>query len=193
MTLRDEKSDTCTYDYAGAAYSGITDFAMVLLGVSLIDTIGRCLSQVCSFSMASVFFMIFTGVRDAGATKETLVGLMICGKAFLQCGCSALWIHAPELLPTEVRATGHSTAVVVGRTGAIIATFWIDSFSVKQPLAGGLGFSFAILIAGLTAYTLRETAGCSLDDNDKAEEHEKLIGDTEEDAEATTAGSETSH
>ena len=104
-----------------------------------------------------------------------------------------MWIHAPELLPTEVRATGHSTSVVVGRTGAIIATFWIDSFSVKQPLAGGLGFTFAILIAGLTAYTLRETAGCSLDDNDKAEEHEKLIGDTEEDAEATTAGSETSH
>ena len=61
--------------------------------------------------------------QKCGGTKETLVGLMICGKAFLQGGCSALWIHAPELLPTEVRATGHSTAVVVGRTGAIVATF----------------------------------------------------------------------
>ena len=178
MTLRNEESNTCTYDYAGAAYSGVTDFAMVLLGVSLIDDIGRCISQISFFSLASVFFLIFTIVRDSGGSKESLIGLMICGKAFLQGGCSALWIHAPELLPTEVRATGHSTAVVVGRTGAIVATFWIDSFSVKEPLAGGLGFTFAILIAGLTAYTLKETTGCSLDGSDM-DEKENLLKNEE--------------
>ena len=52
MTLRDEESKTCTYDYAGAAYSGITDFAMVLLGVSLIDDIGRCISQISFFFLS---------------------------------------------------------------------------------------------------------------------------------------------
>lgn len=192
MTLREEDSKTCTYDFAGAAYSGVTDFAMVLLGVTLIDDIGRCISQISFFSLASIFFLAFTCVRNAGGTKETLVGLMICGKAFLQGGCSALWIHAPELLPTEVRATGHSTAVVVGRTGAIVATFWIDSLSVKEPLLGGLGFTFAILIAGLTAYTLKETTGCSLDDDEKIEEKEKLIENGQDNAETATIDSNAS-
>ena len=91
-----------------------------------------------------------------------------------------------------MRATGHSTAVVVGRTGAIVATFWIDSLSVKEPLLGGLGFTFAILIAGLTAYTLKETTGCSLDDDEKIEEKEKLIENGQDNAETATIDSNAS-
>ena len=50
----------------------------------------------------------------------------------------------------------------------------------------------AILIAGLTAYTLKETTGCSLDDDEKIEEKEKLIENGQDNAETATIDSNAS-
>merc|ERR1711998_433964 len=107
--------------------------------------------------------MSFVLARQEFSDQITLVALLVTGKAFIQGGCSALWIHAPELLPTKMRATGHSSSVIVSRMGQIAASFWIDSFTVAYPLVGGIIFAIAAILAGTVAYTLRETTGMKLD------------------------------
>merc|ERR1711998_570280 len=100
--------------------------------------------------------MSFVLARQEFSDQITLVALLVTGKAFIQGVCSALWIHAPELLPTKMRATGHSSSVIVSRMGQIAASFWIDSFTVAYPLVGGIIFAIANSCGHSSVYLERD-------------------------------------
>ena len=72
-----------------------------------------------------------------------------------------------ELFTTSLRATGHTSCVVVGRIGAILSTFWVDSFVPNYPLVGRLVIAFALMVATIGVCFLEETSGNNLDSSSK--------------------------
>ena len=94
---------------------------------------------------------------------------------FIMAATSITWLHTSELLPTEIRATGHGLANAAGRIGGITSPF-IISESTSLRTIGIVMF----LISSTTAILSRclpETVG-------------KALGDFSSDSETKTIANE---
>jgi hypothetical protein len=67
-------------------------------------------------------------------------------------------VATPELLPTEMRATGHSFCNTIARVGGFLTPFFVDSHSNS---IASVGVVLGILngVAGVAAYFVPETSG----------------------------------
>jgi MFS family permease len=159
---------------APTTFSLITSFVFVipgaLLGVSLIDRIGRKQLQVFGFIGAAVMLGLFAGLH-AQAMAMPAFGMLMFGlySLLITAGPSTVagaGILGVELSPTRIRTIGQSVTVVGGRIGASISAFLFPL------LFGVLGETGVIwLLAGVsvvgaacTMLLIPETAGRSLED-----------------------------
>ena len=122
LLLKSSNSQTCTYNYLDILYSGLSDFMLILVACALIDILGRKFSQFSYFTLAGACGIAYAAVLKMNTSLTAEIVLVILSKSFLGAGLCALWIHTAELLPTELRASGHSSTVILGRCGAIAAT-----------------------------------------------------------------------
>jgi MFS family permease len=159
---------------APTTFSLITSFVFVipgaLIGVSLIDRIGRKQLQFGGFIGAAVMLALFAWRRDQAIAAPGL-GMLLFGlySLLITAGPSTVagaGILGVELSPTRIRTIGQSVTVVGGRIGASIAAF------LFPPLFGLLGETAVIgLLAGVsvigavcTMLVIPETSGRSLED-----------------------------
>ena len=159
---------------APTTFSLITSFVFVipgaLIGVSLIDRIGRKQLQFWGFIGAAVMLALFAWRRDE-AMAAPAFGMLLFGlySLLITAGPSTVagaGILGVELSPTRIRTIGQSVTVVGGRIGASIAAF------LFPPLFGVLGETGVIgLLAGVsivgavcTMLLIPETSGRSLED-----------------------------
>jgi MFS family permease len=159
---------------APTTFSLITSFLFVipgaLVGVSLIDRIGRKQLQVWGFVGAAVMLGLFAWLHDQ-AMAAPAFGMLLFGlySLLITAGPSTVagaGILGVELSPTRIRTIGQSVTVVGGRIGASIAAFLFPL------LFGVLGETGVIwLLAGVsvvgaicTMLLIPETAGRSLED-----------------------------
>tara|TARA_A100001015_G_C14977155_1_gene707801 strand:- start:915 stop:1775 length:861 start_codon:yes stop_codon:yes gene_type:complete len=183
---QNKESNTCSYDYQNVVISGSVDIAMLIMTMYIVDILGRTITQCSLFSMSFVFTLVWAFVRQDNPGDILLMTvLLVAAKGVYIGGMEAMWLHTMELFPTWLRATGHTSCVVIGRLGAICSTFWVDSFTSLNPLAGGIGLAFALVIAGASVMFLEETTGKNLDDDkfiaqdqgmEAADERKRLVG-----------------
>ncbi|HEY1933895.1 MAG TPA: MFS transporter [Acetobacteraceae bacterium] len=152
----------------------ITSFVFVipgaLLGVSLIDRIGRKQLQVAGFIGAAIMLGLFAWQRDqvlaAPALGMVLFGLysllITAGPATV----SGAGILGVELSPTRIRTIGQSVTVVGGRIGASISAFLFPLFFGALGETGVIALLAAISVLGAicTMLVIPETAQRSLED-----------------------------
>ncbi len=155
-------------------FSLITSLVFVipgaLLGVAMIDRIGRKQLQTWGFIGAAALLGLFAGLHDEamaipafGMLLFGLYSLLITAGPSTVAGAGILGV---ELSPTRIRTIGQSVTVVGGRIGASIAAFL---FPVLFGLIGETGVIW--LLAGVsivgaicTMLLIPETAGRSLED-----------------------------
>lgn len=181
LLLKSDDTETCSYNYEGILYAGMSDFLFILMACLLIDILGRKFSQFSFFSLAGTCGLAYAFVSNmlhSSSSKTAAIILVVLGKSLIGAGLCALWIHTAELIPTELRASGHSSTVIMGRIGSIAATFWVDSFTLTSPLVGPILFSLAAVVAACVALTMKETTDTSLDTDNAAQENTPLLPTT---------------
>ena len=185
---QNKEAETCSYDYQNIVISGSVDILMLFATMYVVDILGRTITQSSLYSISATFTLTWAIVREENASNVLLMTiLLVVAKAVYVGGMEAMWLHTMELFPTWLRATGHTSCVVIGRIGAICSTFWVDSFSPSYPLPGGLGLAFALSVAAVGVLFLQETTGKNLDENENkstvhedaetAGERKRLLGD----------------
>ncbi|HUN43786.1 MAG TPA: MFS transporter [Acetobacteraceae bacterium] len=174
---------------APTTFSLITSFVFVipgaLIGVSLIDRIGRKQLQFWGFVGAAVMLALFAWRRDE-AMAAPAFGMVLFGlySLLITAGPSTVsgaGILGVELSPTRIRTIGQSVTVVGGRIGASISAFLFPPLFGILGETGVIGLLAAVSVVGAicTLVVIPETAQRSL---------EEINADAEGDLAAVAAG-----
>jgi MFS family permease len=159
---------------APTTFSLITSFVFVipgtLIGVALIDRIGRKQLQFWGFVGAGVMLALFAWRRDE-AMATPLLGMLLFGlySLLITAGPNVVagaGILGVELSPTRIRTIGQSVTVVGGRIGASISAFLFPPLFGVLGETGVIGLLAAVSIVGAvcTLVVIPETAQRSLED-----------------------------
>ena len=159
---------------APTTFSLITSFVFVipgaLLGVALIDKIGRKQLQTWGFIGAAVMLGLFTTLHDAVAAMPAF-GMLLFGlySVLITAGPSTVagaGILGVELSPTRIRTIGQSITVVGGRIGASISAFLFPLLFGVLGETGVIALLAGVSVLGAvcTMLLIPETAGRSLEE-----------------------------
>jgi MFS family permease len=159
---------------APTTFSLITSFAFVipgaLIGVGLIDRLGRKQLQIAGFIGAAVMLGLFAYLHDQvmaapafGMLLFGLYSLLITAGPSTVAGAGILGV---ELSPTRIRTIGQSITVVGGRIGASISAFLFPLLFGVLGETGVIALLALVSVVGAicTVLVIPETAGRSLED-----------------------------
>ena len=108
-----------------------------------------------------------------GAQHRLLIELGLADKVCGMGGTCVTWVSTAEILTTEVRSTGHSTANAMARLGAFFCPFVVEGSIPLQRIGFIMLFVHAITV--ICVSKLPETKGKGMgatDDNDDDEQEE---------------------
>lgn len=153
----EEESSSYHFDYLPIIFSASAEVAGNTLVLLTVDRFGRinCISIYFISGGLAVFWMCMT--PQLGILKILLAylsRLLVCS------GSNMVWILTPELLPTELRTTGHSAAYAVSRVGAFLAPFVVRP--TANPRVIGVVMFLVSLLVVACARNLPETRGLPL-------------------------------
>lgn len=148
------------------AYSVATSVAGLIGAVAvalLVDRIGRraCLAGGSALAAVTFGVLALLGARSA----LELVVLSALGALFVFAVNLGLYLYAPELYPTPMRAAGASLGGVWNRLGVIAGPLVVGAFAAGLGLpAAFLVLGLAMLAAAVTAFLAEETRGRTLEE-----------------------------
>jgi len=107
-----------------------------------------------------------TGTDTEGQQTERrhLILFAFLSRMFIMAATSGTWLHTSELLPTEIRATGHGLANAMGRIGGITAPFIVSESTSLRTI--GMVMCLVSTMTAVFSRCLPETAGMALGDFD---------------------------
>ena len=100
---------TPTFDYRAIFISASSEVLGLFIVINTVDRIGRIPSQVASYIFGGVFLFSFAMLTGT-ASNSTLTAFAFCARMFEMMGSCVTWVSTAEILTTEIRTTGHSTA-----------------------------------------------------------------------------------
>jgi hypothetical protein len=148
-----------SFDYGAIFVSSSAEIVGTTMVILLVDRVGRIPTQILSYALAGIF--VFLLCTLAGSLDERpefmLVALGFSARVFEMAGTCVSWVSTAEILTTDVRGTGHSTANAMGRVGAFFCPFFIvgDVPLVKVGTAMLIIHSFTVFCV----WKLPETKG----------------------------------
>merc|ERR1712194_689799 len=134
-----------------------------ILGLSVvihtIDSVGRVPTQAISYVFGGLCFFSLT-MAVGTVNNNVLVVLAFFGRAFEMMGNCVTWVSTAEILTTEIRASGHSAANAMGRTGAFFSPYLVGTNNSIKFV--GTTMLVIHIITACCAYQLPETKGRDL-------------------------------
>lgn len=104
----------------------------------------------------SVFLLCFFA-SDQNAHRPTLVVLSFIARGFAMGASSMTWIVTAELLPTQIRTSGHSAANAVARLGGAASPFLITANN--DMLTIGIVMGCVSILTSFVAWHLPDSSG----------------------------------
>jgi len=182
-------SSSYDFDYVAIFISASSEIVGLIVALSTIDTFGRIPSQTTSYRMGGVatFLMgiVYYSYYDYSRSNNTnddnnedgtdgdtnednyyryvLIGLAFLARMAMMGASCTTWVSTSEILPTEIRSTGHGTANAMARLGGFISPYLITE-GHSLVLIGGIVLFISLLTAEC-AGRLPETAGHALGDS----------------------------
>mmetsp|Transcript_2401 Transcript_2401/g.3759 ORF Transcript_2401/g.3759 Transcript_2401/m.3759 type:complete len:492 (-) Transcript_2401:131-1606(-) len=117
------------FDYASIFLSSLAEAVGLSIIIYAVDKIGRVWAQVLSYGIGGIFLFLFCILADT-ASKPVLTSLAFAVRGFEMAGVCVTWVATAEILPTEIRSTGHSAANAVARIGGFVCPYLISGFSL---------------------------------------------------------------
>lgn len=145
------------FDYTAIFVSSAAELVGTTLVIVAVDRAGRISSQVVSYTSAGVCVCLLCVLASVGSSRNLLVSLGFTARVFEMAGTCVTWVSTAEILTTEVRSTGHSTANALARLGAFCTPFIVQG---SIPLTYvGLIMLLTHLFTALCVSKLPETKG----------------------------------
>lgn len=146
------------FDYGAIFAAASSELAGTTLVIFLIDWMGRVNTQACAylFGGISTFWLCVLANRNH-PDRSHLIAAAFLARMFMMSGSCTTWVSTAEILTTEIRATGHSTANAAARIAGAICPFVVSSES--SFLVIGIVVLVTSLITAMTSWHLPETKG----------------------------------
>ena len=146
------------FDYGAIFASASAEVAGTTLVLLTVDKLGRVPSQVVSYACGGIaVFAMCMAADSPAATRRFLIGMGFLARMFFMSASCTTWVSTAEILTTEVRTTGHSSANAIARLFGACSPF-VVSASTPFPVIGSVLLGFGLLNA-VTSYNLPETMG----------------------------------
>lgn len=168
-----EDSSDCSYQYAWIFFATSIEAIGIVGAFSLVSIIGRGNTQG-SFWLTTSLLLIGWLMLSVQGEYWPSISFLFATKVTVSGGAAALWLHSAELYPVTLRATGHSAANIMGKLGSFAAVFWVDAYAgadASNFVLGTAVYLVAAAIAGILAFSLRETKG---------DEYERVSGEDDD-------------
>jgi MFS family permease len=175
------ESDSYSFDYGAIFLSSSAELVGTTLVILVVDRIGRIPSQVISYTLAGTSVCLLCTLASMGSSRTLLVGLSFLARVFEMGGTCVTWVSTAEILDTEIRSTGHSTANAMARLGAFFCPFLVEG---GTPLARiGLIMLVVHAFTVVCVSKLPETKGkgMGVEHEDDTEELDGIIRDSDAD------------
>jgi hypothetical protein len=171
----DTQDPSFDFDYQALLISCSAEFFGTTFAILLVDRVGRIPLQAMSFLIGgiSVFILVLTSARNVQ------IGLAFFARWFMMSGTCTAWVGTAEILPTEIRTTGHSTANAVARVGGFVAPFVVQEGTSRTVIA--ISMIVAALMATVAVRGLPETKGKAMGAIRWEEDDTESTGDESED------------
>ncbi|MFG1300828.1 sugar porter family MFS transporter [Xanthobacter sp. V3C-3] len=148
---------------------GVVNVLMTLVGMALIDRLGRRLLLLIGFAGTAVALGV---IAIGAATGSEMMGKLALGGLVLYIASFAIaigplpWVMMSEVFPLDVRALGMSVASLVNWGFNFLVVFSFPVLVAEFGLAGVFGLYAVVCVAGLafTQWLVPETSGVSLEE-----------------------------
>jgi MFS family permease len=153
----DGEAGTYYFDYGAIFVSSSAELVGTTFVILLVDTAGRIPLQIVSFTMAGISVCALCVLASHGYPRHVLIAFAFAARIFEMAGSCVTWVSTAEILTTEVRTTGHSSANAIARIGALLSPFLVQG---NVPLVQ-MGFIMLVVHACTVLFvsTLPETKG----------------------------------
>lgn len=136
-----------------------------LVGIFLIDWLGRKRTFALAFLGAAIpmLYLAFSGMRVPAAQVSVLASISVALIAIVQCG---IYVYAPEVYPTRIRARGAGAASAVTRVSSVIGPVIIGALLTYLNVEAVFGYFAFVSLAGSLVIGMfaTETRGRTLDE-----------------------------
>jgi putative MFS transporter len=145
--------------------SNVVGFIAILAGILMIDYLGRRKTFVLGFLGSAVPLLYLTYV----GTTISAFNVMVCATismAFISLLLAGIYVYAPEIYPTRLRATGAGAASAWLRIGSIFGPIAVGALLTHATINSVfLLFGVAAVVGAIAMLTLGlETKGKALDE-----------------------------
>ncbi|XP_076053340.1 organic anion transporter 3-like [Oratosquilla oratoria] len=136
-------------------FTGLMEVPAYIIAVPIIARFGRKRPIVFSYTVTAItLFCIPVLPQDY---MLAVVILAMTGKFCISCVLQVIFLYAMELLPTQVRARGFGTSLLVSKFGMMLTPFIIDVVGGIYPWLPSIIFGILSVVAGLSIALLPET------------------------------------
>jgi len=153
------------FDYSAIFISSSAELIGTTLVIALIDRVGRIPAQVFGYGAAGIAIFLLCTIASthpsdaARSDRLELVALGFLLRALDMAATCTSWVSTAEVLPTEVRSTGHSSANAMARIGAFFSPFLVDTVSLETL---GIVMLFVHWFTAAMVFGLPETKGAHM-------------------------------
>uniref|UniRef100_A0ACD5UUC4 Uncharacterized protein n=1 Tax=Avena sativa TaxID=4498 RepID=A0ACD5UUC4_AVESA len=150
--------------YKNVFISSFAEIPGSIVSAMIVDRVGRRLSMASMLFTSCIFLFPLVFSRTEILTRISLFGARLC----IAASFTIVYIYAPEIYPTSVRATGIGIASSVGRIGGILCPLVAVALVHNcQQTTSILLFELVVFLSGVAVMFFPfETKGTRLSDNE---------------------------
>jgi MFS family permease len=148
------------FDYSAIFISASAEIVGLLLVLATVDVWGRIGTQTITYVGGGLSCLLLGFFAYAGAPRNLLVFLSFSARMFMMGATCTTWVSTTEILPTDIRATGHSAANAMARLGGFIAPYIISEGTSLRVI--GVVMFLVSIVTAVISWQLPETHGKAL-------------------------------
>jgi putative MFS transporter len=163
---KNDEKKSLYFDYNAILISTLAEVAGATVVLLTIDRLGRRTMHATSFllggSMVLVLCLAVADYKDEHRNRNRSLVLLLAflARMFIFSGSAITWIWTVELLPTNLRSTGHSVANASARIGGLLAPYLVSP-TTPFPIMGLILMAISLILVA-SACQLPETHGAPM-------------------------------
>jgi Sugar (and other) transporter len=155
---------TYSFDFGAVLMSALSEVAGTTIGFLFVDRFGRVPCQVIPHAAGGVLICLAcilasSDTEPSTSMRRLLIFVAFLARMFFMCGSSVAWISTAEILSSQVRATGHSSANAINKLSGALSPFLVLTTTKSRYPTIGVVLLLVSLVTAACAGMLPETKG----------------------------------
>jgi len=148
------------FDYPAILLAASAEVVGQTFVLMTVETWGRVHTQALSYLLGglSVLGLAFLAADDA--KRGPLMFMAFLARMFMMGATSTTWVATAEILPTQIRTTGHASANAIARVGGALSPFIVALYVPMRVI--GIIMASVALVTSVLSWHFPETQGKAL-------------------------------